>query len=144
MVYNDNLEAIKLKDISFYEKLVECSKSEEFFSPQTIASKSGMNITQVDYNGKKVCLNSVYNPINEAKMFLSKMKNVYEYSSVTIFGLANGIIVNYLIENMPQTTKFVIFEPCFEIFQYALSEFDLTPIINNENIFIANIEIFFY
>lgn len=135
-IYEKNIEAIKEKDQKLYEKIIGHEECENVLCPRTDYAKNGMPITVIHNGERELYLNSRYNPEAEAKKYLSQYGDIYDYSSVVLLGLSNGIVVSYMLDNLPRHVRFMIYEPSAELFLYAIHEFDFTKLFECERVYI--------
>ena len=134
---DSNLESLKNKNRSLYHRIL---KAKELWEGEKQVYKdtarNGESILGVYRNGKKYALNSQYNPTHEAEMWTSGFFwNGYE-NIVILFGLGNGCYVRTLMQEV-NVKKILVYEPCKEIFCYALQHFDMKDILESEKVLLC-------
>lgn len=70
-------------------------------------------------------LNSAYDPENEARIWAEGQTGL-DAAILFIFGLGNGVFAKEILRRKGKDTKVVIYEPSYQIFSYAMKEFDLS------------------
>lgn len=137
-----NLEIIKRKDIVLYEQLQQDKLIDRVMSE---TAKDGNTYLKVQQQGKWVAFNSTYKPLEEAKRFASKYKDLPLFGRVLFLGFGNGYVARacmHLFENdenlgedvINADRRFAFYEPDMAIFMYVLQTYDLTDILENNHI----------
>lgn len=109
--------------------------------PETEVARNGMLITLVNYEGKKIYLNSRYNPEEEAGKFVSQYKDISDYSVLMFFGFGNGTVARKLLEVLGDHVSLIFYEPYPELFVHVIHNYNITDIIDNPRlrVFISGI-----
>lgn len=81
-------------------------------------------------------LNSIYDPDQAAALYAERYREIADYAVLCIFGLADGRAVRRLLENCNGTQMVFIYEPDWEVFLAAIEFFDLSDIIENEQVYL--------
>jgi len=129
--YNRNLDVIKKNNSKLYEAIIKYDNKDEIdgINLETGNSKDGTHIIIAHKDGKRMYMNSPYNTFAETKKFVAQYDNrVIDYSVMTLFGLGNGVIEQYMIDSMPQHITYLIYEPSPNMFFHVMHDFDLNGI----------------
>lgn len=138
---NKNIEALQKKEGLDYYKLSnflkEWKKDTNFFVE---LAKDGTELLGLYKDEKKVYLNSTYNPIREAEKFIEKIR-LRDNSVIVFMGLGNGIIVRELIKVINDEAEVLIAIPSKDEFAFVMNHFDLSDILETEqvNLFVSEI-----
>lgn len=115
------------------ERIIE-KHDYEFDSFNMIETKDKNQTIEVEKEGKKIRLNSLYSPVREAEQW-SKQYDFNKISvSVIMFGIANGVYAKVILEKLKKDAVFFLIEPDINLFMYSLYNFDLTDIISDSRI----------
>lgn len=139
-IYENNIEQLKISRTQLYNKLINYKENEIenenniFF--ESFEAKDGTKILSIEVGGKNYRLNSNYNPILEADKWVKQYNFNNSNCVIPFFGLGNGIFVRSLIRNINNDDKIIIYEPSIEIFKFVIREFDISDILENENVYI--------
>jgi len=140
MYYEHNMKIMQEYRNGLYKRIMEHNSSK----PENITArveKTKSNETALIIESKDdhqtLRLNSIYNPAREAQKWAEQFKIKNLNTVITMFGLGNGIFVRELIEKLDKSSKLLIFEPSFFIFDFVLNEYDLADIISDERIYIV-------
>jgi hypothetical protein len=135
--YEQNIESLKKYRNEIHEKLNDIhladskNRHDQIYTETTI---NGEKILFVQKDGILCRLNSYYNPTHEAKIWSEQFELSNLNTVITMFGLGNGIFVNKLAERLKKEDFLFIFEPSYDVFDYVLKNYDITKIIENQNI----------
>jgi hypothetical protein len=142
MIRERNLESMKENAFYLFNEMIESEvmDNNELVSVESYKAIDGNKYTVV-YKGDIECrLNSIYSPVNEAHYWAA------QYEAATfgrtnriflLFGLSNGYFLRELINNLNKDESIIIYEPSKEVFFHVIDNYDITDILNNEQIFIA-------
>lgn len=138
----ENLKALELRK-DLYEIVKEKIDKNEYDCSyiEEVDAKDGNKVLCIDDNGKKVRLNSLYRPVQEAKKWAEQFDFNNINISVMMFGMGNGIFVREMMSRLEKDCFFFISEPDFNIFMYNMINQDITDILLDERlqIYIGNV-----
>lgn len=100
-------------------------------------AKDGTPIMIIEHNNSIYRMNSLYNPIQETKFWVSQYDFSKENIVISLFGLGNGQFVRSIIDEMKEDAHLIIVEPSKEIFLSAIHEYDMSDILLRKNVFIT-------
>lgn len=100
-------------------------------------AKDGDSYMVIEQNNCIYRMNSLYNPVQETKIWVSQYDFNKEDMVISLFGLGNGQFARTIIEEMREDAHLIIVEPSKEVFLYAIQEYDMSDIFLRENVFIA-------
>jgi len=138
-VYDHNIEIIKTYRQDLYEGIRAVSQQGLSDHEQILVGDA--------YNGEKflaimrgddiTALNSTYHPSYEASRYeLQFHNNLPSNSTVLLFGLGNGKVVEDIITEIPLIRTCIVYEPSVQIFMKALEEYDLRSILGSMKLMI--------
>lgn len=132
--YNKNIDALKYTKKDFLRRMELTEKKENKSLNCCIeGAGNGQGIMSLEWKGQKIYLNSLYNPEHEADMWAKGIEwNGYQ-NVVLMFGMGNGYHVRKLVQ-YSELTKVIIYEPSKEIFEFVLSNFDISDILASEKV----------
>lgn len=143
MTYFDkNIEAIKHRDIVLYDQM-QMQQERLIDRVMSEPSRDGNAYLKVFVGGKWIALNSTYAPLKEAETFSKKYCKLPLYGRVLCLGFGNGYFARALMhlnqgggqpEEANAKRKFAFYEPDPAVFTYAMQTYDLTDILEDENI----------
>lgn len=136
-IYEKNLSKLKEFRNQLYIRVKEFKSCDEnnTINLDSCEAKDGTKVLIVESNDKIYRLNSNYNPNQEADRWAEQFKSNYSNCVISFFGLGNGIFVRSLAKKIKNGDAIILYEPNMSIFLYVLKEFDITDIIENENIY---------
>lgn len=133
--YDSNMECIREIDKVLFDAINTYDGNEEDVRLETAEAKDGSRITIITKAGRRQYMNSAYNPVKEAKQFVSQYESkVVDYSVMIMFGFGNGLIASMLLKELPKNVRFMFYEPSTDIFMYTLQNYDLRGILNDKRI----------
>lgn len=139
-IFEKNIECIAMNNKILAEALEYADGNSVFNcleNIQSVETKTEVSALILRYNDKEYRLNSLYNPIVEAK----KWAEQYDYENLnmvtSMFGFGNGTFVREILKRMKKGDKLLVQEPSADIFLYVLKHYDITDITSQENIFIG-------
>lgn len=138
-VFELNLEVLKERNKKFYEKVSLFIKNEnmDFDRFEIIETRNGEKTIEIEDEGKKIRLNSAYNPQKEAEQWVKKL-NFYNLDiTVFMFGIGNGVFVKTILERLQEQSSVVLVEPDPLLFIFCLHNFDMREIISDERVAIV-------
>lgn len=136
-IYEKNLKQLKVYRNQLYNVIKKHNNSQESYinKIESCEAKDGTKILVVELNEKKYRLNSYYNPKQEADRWVDQFKFNNTNCVISFFGFGNGIFVRSLARRINNSDIIVVYEPSIDIFLYVIKEFDISDIIENENIY---------
>jgi hypothetical protein len=115
MIFNDNMEILKVKYRSVWEYIKQSADQLEDPAVQVIPAKNGQPNIQIDAEGKTVYLHSQYNPDNEAEQWTnSYVDSVKEAKHIFFYGFGMGYHVDKLMKE--SKIPYTIYEPNASVF----------------------------
>lgn len=137
-LYENNLESLKQKNRNLYNRILEIEETLAVEKNKIYIekAKNGSCILGMHRDGRKVSLNSRYNPEHEAEVWVKGFSwNGYE-NVILMFGLANGTYIRALIREK-NVNKILIYEPSKELFYFVLQHFDIKDILESEKVLLS-------
>jgi hypothetical protein len=135
--YKKNMEVLKTRDEELYQAVMDYSQTEKVYYPEKVQARDGTDITSIKVEWKTWYLNSQYRPLQESVTFAEQYQEVLDYSFMVFLGFGNGILARQLQKSMGQHIDFLFFEPSAEIFVHTLVNYDISDLLENENVHIA-------
>ena len=137
--YEKNMECMKISCKNFYTLLIEKNSQaivniNKLDQIRTKGAKNGEQILIIHHNSIEYRLNSIYRPSDEAMKWAEQYNLQNLNNVIAMFGLGNGIFVRALMERMGAEDTIIIYEPCYEIFQYVLQNYDITDILKDQRV----------
>lgn len=134
-IFENNRNALQRYNSDLYELLLnEQYESLDTGNAMIESAKCGRQIVAYQANGKKIYLNSKYNPTDEAKRFMESYFSVPDEAVVTMFGLANGEFVRAILNHNTKKIRCLVFEPDVSIFIQVMQHIDITDVLNDERV----------
>lgn len=112
--YDENINKIK----SMSKKLYDILKEKAIFDVEVEAIENSENFL-VKYNGISNFMHSFYDRKNEMKYMTQSIRE--EDSQIILFGIGDGLIIEYIRENFPNIKSILVVEPSLECFNKFLS-----------------------
>ncbi|TZE82174.1 motility associated factor glycosyltransferase family protein [Calorimonas adulescens] len=100
-------------------------------------SKSSVDTATVDINGKEYYIHSLYDPIAEAKRWVSNIE-LKEGSIFVVFGLGLGYHIIELCKLLDNSSKVIVIEPSKELIDIFIKKNGLNDLISNGQLIICN------
>lgn len=148
MIYEKNLEALKLRRGDIYEYMVSHEDECDNGIIKIEQAKNGEPIIIYNIDGSDVTLNSTYNPSKEAERFLKDEVSMPDESILTMFGISNGSFAREFITKNTKTATCLIYEPSVDLFVRVMHNIDISDIIMSDKVLIVvkgvNDELFNY
>ncbi len=145
----ENKKYLKQFYSSLYELLYdkEKKKSDQTAMAETPGSGIDQVLSETAINGEKYMLvqksnqyyrlNSSYHPSHEAEIWANQFSMTSISSIIAMFGVGNGVIIEKLISRLKKEDYLFIYEPCKEIFEHAMQEYDLSKLLTNRNVILT-------
>lgn len=134
--WEGNLKALRKNHPVLWKHLDQLHKEEKRESQIhfiTNSSKSGNLYTIMKKDEEEFRLNSPYRPEEEALRWIKQFS--WENGSfIRMFGFGNGYFLNALITKLKNEDRLLVIEPSIEILEYALENFELSSILEDERI----------
>lgn len=138
-IYEQNMEAMKAQH-SLYTKKNELYREDREWnrldSINLLDTREECKSIKISYNNNSYRLNSSYRPVEEAIKWSEQYNITDMYMNISMFGLGNTIFAQQIIKKLRDDDKMFIYEPCADIFLYVIQHFDITDILEKENVFI--------
>lgn len=144
MEYNKNLSVLEQYRPELYNKITQLEVSQlekKMDQIEAVTAKNGQPIIVINQKGKKVRLNSAYNPEEEAKMWAKQFTFKGLDNHITMYGFGTGYFAKELLKHMPEDSYLIIYEPSAEIFLHTLHHVELKSILKDQRICIGVEEI---
>jgi len=132
-LFDVNLEALK-KEYAVLAERCKAFYSQHYQKLEEILcekTKSDMPNLKINVNGKYLFLHSPYDPIKEAKNWISKL-DLKGVDTIAVLGIGAGYHLDVLFENFPNKNKIVI-EPDMSVFVKLMTVRDIRHLINAKN-----------
>lgn len=124
----NNLICEKAKP-EFYKKLRLFYTTGNSLSIKSVQTREGQPVISVSRDGVEYRLGSAVRPTVEAQRWAAQFECSDEDRVIAVFGFAGGLYARELLGRMGRHTKLLIYEPSFEIFDYAMKNFDISDIL---------------
>ncbi|MCR4923723.1 MAG: DUF115 domain-containing protein, partial [Lachnospiraceae bacterium] len=135
LIYDNNMASIRNRYPEYADK-IEGALDKEYAIESNIAAVVDRSVLYVVKGTRQYQLDSLYENEEMLKIWAKDYTNSALFNVYTIFGFGNGMFVKKLIQSKgrDQDIKIIIYEPDMSIFKTTLLNFDISDIINNENI----------
>lgn len=137
MIFEDNLKVLENK----YHNIYQILKDNDAKLPSDVVhiedAHHGGRFIVYDQGENKICLNSKYDPVNEANKYMQEYFTMPDDSVLIMYGLSNGYYVREYIKNCNGNTKCIIYEPSIDIFITTLKNIDISDILNSDRIYLV-------
>ncbi len=148
MIYEKNLEALKLRRGDIYEYMVSHEDECNYKNIRIEQAKNGEPIIIYNFDGREIILNSTYNPSKEAERFLKEEISMPDESILTMFGISNGSFAREFISKNTKSATCLIYEPSIDLFACIMHNIDISDIIISDKVLLVvkgiNDELFNY
>mgnify|MGYP000861810637 CR=1 FL=1 len=135
--YKKNLEYLEGYHKYLYTKLVkkdDAPINNKLDDIKSVSTRDGDKAIIIQYKSNEYRLNSIYRPSEEAKRWASQYEFQNMNTTVAMFGFGNGVFARELISKLKEKDSLIIYEPCFEIFNHTLENYDITDILSKERV----------
>lgn len=134
--WDKNLEALgkRYPAVEWDKVLVKEEGGEE--EVWSASARDGSLVLYMKRNGKEYRVNSAFRPIDEAKRWASKFEIKGYEARVIMFGFGNGYLIRELMEKFLPDTILLVFEPDIQVFQHILEYYDVSDILESEQVWI--------
>lgn len=129
MIFEKNIEALKLKNSSLAEKLVNIDISDRY-----TVSKNKNNETVVEIKNSKKRLISKYDPKRDAKKAIENLDFDVNAALYVVMGLEWGYKLREIYKKRWDKMKILVIERSLELFKLNLMYQDYTEILNDKNV----------
>lgn len=133
-IYEKNLGALKKRDESLYEYIETQVQEKDCSMCSIVMSKNGKPLISMMIDGKEYIFGSRYNPDVEAQRFAKQYESVTNGAHMTFLGFGSGLIVREIVSYLKNEIHFLFYEPSIELFLFALKNYDITDLIENERV----------
>lgn len=131
--YEKNLRIIEKKNPRLYIAIKEWNKAIQV-NCSIVDTKNGSHIICVEKEEKEYCMGSRYNPEKEAERFAKQYENLVDYSYIIFVGLGSGVLAEQVIKANGENVQYLFYEPSTDIFLCALQNYDMTYVLNHDNV----------
>lgn len=138
--FEDNIEYLKQHYMDVYQKVYEDADNSPDDPEPLINSETAINgekILSLQVQGKYYRINSSYSPTHEADIWVEQFDFAHMNNIFTIFGLGNGLMIQKLISRMNAEDRLFIYEPSLAIFKFAMEEYGLGEILNDDKVLLT-------
>ncbi len=101
---------------------------------EEVETRDGNRALTIEKNGKKIRLNSLFRPLQEAE----KWADQYSYSNLRIpvfmFGIGNGIFLREMLKRLGSDAVVFLMEPDISVFIYQLLHQDFSDILSDKRV----------
>lgn len=138
-IYNKNMMLLKKYRPQLHKNYKEAVEKQQYDyccdRVEVLKAKDGSKILSVVRGGKKIRLNSMYNPVREAQQWAMRFNMDNIKVRVIMFGLGNGMYAEAILDRMDEKDAIlIIYEPSFQIFEKMIKSVDLEKIISNKQV----------
>lgn len=135
-ILTNNLDCMKKYRPMLYSEVKNyldksAHKSDKFTFVHT---KEGNGTLEINYKKNNIRLNSLYNPEKEAERWVAQFNFVNINISVLMFGVANGVYCDAILNKLEKDSMVILLEPDRELFVYCLRYFNMTRLISDNRI----------
>ena len=124
-----NLERIRGGFPELYERVkggISAFSDEDFRTIENMETLTEYGAALAETaDGEIVRLNSAYDPLHEARIWVQGQKNLTA-ENLFLLGLGNGVFARAVLEARGEHSRVLIYEPSARLFDFALSHYDLT------------------
>lgn len=135
--FEKNLKSIEINKPYLYQKLtnkLEKTTLSQIVVESIITKDNNYALCIKNKSNETIRLNSLYSPLKEAKKWTEQFVfNKLEIVAV-MFGMGNAIFPNMLLNKLKTNDVLLIYEPSWDIFIHVLKNYDLTTLIENQNV----------
>ncbi len=136
-IYEKNMAVIERTNKALYKGLIEKQENKEYSPQVEVREEKALNgepILVINKAGEEYRLNSLYNPTHEAQIWSEQYKAEHLLNVFILFGLGSGYFVRALKERIKEKFVIIIYEPSYDIFDFVIHHYDITDILEHENI----------
>ena len=133
-----NFEMMKKNRPAFYDSVKKAYDNKEFSEEgiEEIVARDGNKALVIERDGKKVRLNSMFRPLQEAEKWADQYSYQNLHVPVFLFGMGNGIFLRELLKRLGNDAAVFVMEPDISIFFYQVFHQDLSDIIRDDRVFL--------
>ena len=129
MLYNRNLEALRMRHKDIYDYIVSKNNTGESESLTIESAKNGEPVVVLNRYDRRYYLNSRYNPSHETDVFVKQFVNMPDQSILVMFGLSTGIFASRFLESAKHDVTCIVYEPDAEILEKVLQQVDIEKLL---------------
>lgn len=127
-IYENNLKVIQIKYPEIYNKISHISADRKVYIGD--AGFQGKFLA-VEEKSQLIALQSTYDPEHEADCYLKQFDPADKRVSVILFGFGTGLIIEKMLNRIPQINSCFVVEPSPAIFRTVLENYDITKILSD-------------
>lgn len=134
-----NIECMKKHRPLMLEKINEILSENRFDLSKFdfVDTRDGVGTIELyDEKNNKLRLNSLYSPKKEAERWVRQFDFNNVRTSVLMFGIANGVFANEILEKLETDARLYLYEPDISLFIFCLKNFDMSNIINDNRVYL--------
>lgn len=138
--FEQNMECLKQYQNSLYGKLADIDSGALNIDEKQIFTETAINgeqILLIQKNRVLYRLNSSYHPSHEAQIWAEQFKLDRLSSIITMFGMGNGVFAKEIAIKLGSEDYLFVYEPDINLFFHVIHNYDLTKLLEYENVFIA-------
>lgn len=125
-VYEKNMSTLKKKYPVWANIIAETTRKKRDFDVMAEQSLLGDTILKVKKKETVRYLNGKYAPDAVVERWLETQGRIEEYAPIVVIGISNGVHIRRIMEEAPETSNILIYEPSFELFRRTMQEVDLS------------------
>lgn len=139
--YEINRKSMELSKASLLKKLdnktaLQVISETKLDNIESIETKDGNLAVHIRYRSRDYRLNSSYRPTDEARRWAEQFKFTSVNTIINMFGFGNGVFARELLNKMNEKDILLIYEPCYEIFNHIIINYDISDILLDKRVFI--------
>lgn len=139
--YEINRKSMEISKASLLKKLEEkmnlqLKSNIKLEHIESMETKDGNLAVHIRYQSSEYRLNSSYRPIEEARRWAEQFKLTDVNTIINMFGFGNGVFARELLNKMNEKDLLLIYEPCYDIFNHIIMNYDISDILLDKRVFI--------
>lgn len=139
--YEINRKSMEISKASILKKLdekmnLQLKSNIKLEHIESMETKDGNLAVHIRYQSREYRLNSSYRPIEEARRWAEQFKFTDVNTIINMFGFGNGVFARELLNKMNEKDLLLIYEPCYDIFNHIITNYDISDILLDKRVFI--------
>jgi hypothetical protein len=137
--YDKNMELIRQNYDYLYKNLIKENNTytNRLDHIESVDAKDGEKSLSITYRSNTYRLNSMYRPMEEARRWSEQFVFQNINTVIAMFGIGNGMFARAIIERMEESHLLILYEPCYDIFNHVINNYDLSDILSNKRVIVA-------
>lgn len=143
-IYQKNLNALKDRHYIDDESDKEIEQAllsgkinnASIYDISTLQDSCGQSILCLSKDGYDYALSSRVDACHFAKIYSERYNDPEPFETYVLFGMGDGRIARNVLNDMYDNNLLIAIEPDINVLLFAMSEFDISDIISNENFFL--------